>query len=167
MATAADTRRACEGRPRAGLVLREALPGDEAPLGFLFDAVLRRDYFLRRGQLREMLRAGRHRVLVAELDSVLVGVAVVTRASRLVNALVHPAYRGLGIGRALVNTAGAREVRAKVDMSTGDPRRFYEKLGYERTGELGPRGRVELMRLRRVDGAADRCAARTKARCAT
>ena len=43
----------------------------------------------------------------AEIERVLVGIAVTTRGTRLVNALVHPAYRGLGVGRALVDSSGA------------------------------------------------------------
>ncbi len=134
-------------RPAARLTVRTALEGDLIPLSFFFDAILRQDYFLRRGQLQEILRGGRHRAFVAEIDGVLVGVAVVTRGTRLVNVLVHPAYRGLGIGRALVTCSGATEVRAKRDMSTGDPRGFYRALGFvESGGVIGNRENIELMR---------------------
>lgn len=130
----------------ARLQVRPALRGDLTPLEFFFDALLRRDYFLRRGQLREMIGGAHHRVWVAEIDSVLVGAAVVSAGCRLVNALVHPAYRGLGIGRALVEATGAQEVRAKLDMSDGDPRGFYESLGFESTGERNAKGNIELLR---------------------
>lgn len=108
--------------------------------------MLRKDYFLRRGQLNEMLRGPHHRVYVAEIDGVLVGAAVMTRGTRLVNALVHPAYRGLGIGRALVQHSGATEVRAKLDMSSGDPRGFYAALGFTSTGQVNGKGNIEVMR---------------------
>ncbi len=127
------------------LVLRKAMPSDLAPLEFFFDTALRRDYFVRRGQLADLLKSERHEVYVAEIDLVLVGVAITTRGARLVNALVHPAYRGLGIGRELVGASGAREVRAKVDMSTGDPRGFYRSLGFAATGERNRKGNIELM----------------------
>ena len=135
--------------PPATLTVRPALAGDAAPLSFFFDAVLRRDYFVRRGQLMEMLTSRYHQVYVAEIDAVLVGVAVTTHGTRLVNALVHPAYRGLGIGRALVQATGATEVRAKVDMSTGDPRGFYRALGFESAERGGNGGNIETMRLAR------------------
>ena len=134
------------GRPVA-LTVRPALASDGAPLSFFFDTVLRRDYFLRRGQLADMLHSPYHAVWVAEIDSILVGVAITTRGTRLVNALVHPAYRGLGIGRALVRCSGAREVCAKLDMSSGDPRPFYAALGFRATGETNDKGNVEFMRL--------------------
>ncbi len=133
--------------PAVALTVRPAGASDAVPLGFFFDAMLRKDYFLRRGQLADMLRNPYHQVYVAEIDTVLVGVAVTTRGTRLVNALVHPAYRGLGIGRALVQYSGATEVRAKIDMSNGDPRAFYRSLGFESVGREGKKGNIENMRL--------------------
>ncbi|MEW6199203.1 MAG: GNAT family N-acetyltransferase [Planctomycetota bacterium] len=133
-------------RPPATLEVRPAEAGDAVPLGFFFDTVLRKDYFLRRGQLDEMLRGPHHQVYVAEIDGVLVGAAVTTRGTRLVNALVHPAYRGLGIGRALVQHSGATEVRAKLDMSSGDPRGFYAALGFAPTGQASGKGNIEVLR---------------------
>jgi ribosomal protein S18 acetylase RimI-like enzyme len=130
----------------AGLTVRPASRGDLVPLNFFFDALLRRDYFMRRGQLADLISGSRHQVYVAEIDGVLVGVAVTTRGSRLVNALVHPAYRGLGIGRELVNCTGATEVRAKLDMSGGDPRGFYRSLGFVSTGVRNDKGNVEVLR---------------------
>ncbi len=135
--------------PVATLTVRPALAGDYVPLSFFFDTALRKDYFLRRGQLAEMLRSPYHQVYVAEIDAVLVGAAVTTRGTRLVNVLVHPAYRGLGIGRALVQYSGATEVRAKCDMSSGDLRAFYAALGFESLGRSHGKGHIEVMRKRR------------------
>lgn len=147
-APAARASHACPARLAhvAALRLRPASASDQRPLEFFFDALLRRDYFLRRGQLAEMLRGERHQVLIAEIDAVLVGVAVLTRGARLVNVLVHPAYRGLGIGRALVERSAAREVRAKLDVSAGDPRGFYRRLGFASTGRRNGKGNIEILR---------------------
>lgn len=128
------------------LDVRPANLSDATPLTFFFDTILRRDYFMKRGQLTDMLANTRHTIYVAELDSVLVGIAIRTSGTRLVNVLVHPAYRGLGIGGALVNASGASEVRAKLDMSTGDPTSFYLDLGFIRTGQLNAKGNIELLR---------------------
>lgn len=135
-------------QPAARLSVRPALASDLEPLVFFFDTALRRDYFLRRGQLAEILSSGRHQVFVAEIDHVLVGIAILTRGLRLINVLVHPSYRGLGIGAELVQRTGAREVRAKLDMSSGDPRGFYERLGFRATGEKNGKGNIELLRKR-------------------
>jgi len=145
---AAGTGGRCAARP-AALTVRPALRSDLVPLSFFFDTALRRDYFLRRGQLEELIRGPHHQVYVAEIDDVLVGAAITTRGSRLVNALVHPAYRGLGIGRALVERTGATEVRAKLDMSTGDPRGFYRALGFVSTGRRNGKGNIEILRRER------------------
>ncbi|MBN2447093.1 MAG: GNAT family N-acetyltransferase [Phycisphaerae bacterium] len=134
---------------QARLSVRPATPLDAQPLSFFFDTALRDDYFLRRGQLDEMLRGKHHTVFVAELDTILVGVAVQTAGTRLVNVLVHPAYRGLGIGRELVRIGGATEVRCKLDMSAGNPRGFYAALGFKPTGQLNSKGNIET--LRKVD----------------
>lgn len=136
---------AARGTP-AELSVRKAQIGDQAPLQFFFDTALRRDYFIRRGQLAEILGGRHHQVFIAEIDAVLVGVAIVTAGKRLINALVHPAYRGLRIGRALIEAAGVTEVRAKLDMSSGDPRGFYKSLGFVATGERNEKGNIEVMR---------------------
>lgn len=134
-----------QDRQPARLAIREATATDVAPLNFFFDTVLRNDYFLKRGQLQDMINSRNHRVFVAEIDFILVGVAILTGQTRLVNALVHPAYRGLRIGRALIETSGAKQVRAKIDMSTGDPRPFYHALGFQPTGQHNHKGNIELM----------------------
>jgi GNAT superfamily N-acetyltransferase len=146
----------CDAAHPAALVVRPAGRSDLAPLNFFFDTLLRRDYFVRRGQLEELVSGRHHQVHVAELDTVLVGVAITTRGSRLVNALVHPAYRGLGIGTALVRGSGATEVRAKLDMTGGDPRAFYRSLGFVSTGRRNGTGNIEILRLAengKTDGA--------------
>lgn len=131
-----------------GLRMRRATLRDGHALRFFFDTALRRDYFIRRGQLDELLTDRYHEVYLAELEGVLVGVAIKTRGVCLVNVLIHPAYRGLRIGAALIQHSGATEVRAKLDMSTGNPRPFYEKLGFESTGERNEKGNIEVMRKR-------------------
>lgn len=140
-------RNAREHRTPARLTTRPAGQCDLVPLSFFFDTALRKDYFLRRGQLADMLKNKHHNIFVAEIDCVLVGVAITSAGSRLINALVHPAYRGLGIGRALVEQSGATEVRAKLDMSSGDPRGFYQSMGFSATGKTNTKGNIELMKL--------------------
>ena len=136
------------GTPQpATLTVRPARRGDLVPLGFFFDTALRRDYFMRRGQLEDLINGDYHEVYVAEIDAVLVGVAITTCGSRLVNVLVHPAYRGLGIGKALVDRSGATEVRAKLDMSTGNPVGFYHAVGFAATGDRNEKGNIEVLRL--------------------
>lgn len=132
----------------AGLRMRRASVHDLPAIRFFFDTTLRRDYFLRRGQLQELLSDRYHEVYLAELEGVLVGVAIKTRGVCLTNVLIHPAYRGLRIGAALIDRSGATEVRAKLDMSSGDPRGYYHKLGFVGTGEWNEKGNIEVLRKR-------------------
>ncbi len=134
-----------EPRRVANLSVRRVGPTDVEPLLFFFDTVLRKDYFMRRGQLADILSGKHHRVFIAEVDAILVGIAIQTAGKRLINVLVHPAYRGLGVGRALIRQTGSTEVRCKLDMSSGNPRRFYEALGFRSTGRCSSKGNVELM----------------------
>lgn len=127
------------------VAVRSATIDDADAIEFFADTVLRRDYFLRRGQLADMIGSKRHVVLIAEFRRLIVGIAILTRGKRLANLLVHPAVRGIGVGSRLVRESGARSVRAKVDMSTGDPRRYYERLGFRSTGRWTRTRRVELM----------------------
>lgn len=131
--------------PPAALTIRRATRDDLVPLAFFYDTCLRRDYFFRRGQLAEILDGLHHTALIAEIDGILVGVAITTAGCRLVNLLVHPAYRGLQIGRALVTASDATEVRVKRNMSTGDPLRFYRKLGFVKRGGRNAAGTTELL----------------------
>ena len=68
-------------RRSVALTLRPAVPGDFEPLSFFFDTALRKDYFIRRGQLKDILDGPHHQMYVAEIDAVLVGVAITTRQS--------------------------------------------------------------------------------------
>jgi GNAT superfamily N-acetyltransferase len=133
--------------PPAALTVRLAGRSDLVPLSFFFDTLLRRDYFVRRGQLEDLVAGKHHQVFVAEIDAVLVGAAITTRGARLVNVLVHPAYRGLGIGKQLLSYSGVSEARAKLDMSTGDPRGFYRHLGFVSTSVRNSKGNIEILRL--------------------
>ncbi|MGD8452022.1 MAG: GNAT family N-acetyltransferase [Phycisphaerae bacterium] len=142
-----DPQHAHETDGPARLVLRRAESSDVSPLQFFYDVFLRRDYFFRRGQLAEIVGGPYHQVYVAELDGVLVGAAVTTRGHRLVNLLVHPAYRGLHIGSMLLQISRATEVRAKVDITSGDPRGFYQANGFISTGQVNGKGNVETLRL--------------------
>ncbi len=137
----------------AALILRRAGATDLKPLEFFFDTLLRNDYFLRRGQLAEMLDDGYHEVYVAEIDAVLVGAAITTGGARLVNVLIHPAYRGIGLGSALLNFSRAWEVRVKTDVSAGDPRGFYRRAGFRSVARDAARPHIEIMRLPEGDTA--------------
>lgn len=96
-------------------------------LGFV-DIYLRRDWLLRRPYLVEKIK---HKVsYIAEENEKIVAWATCDKG-RLYNLLIHPAYRGFGIGAHFIKFLNPSIIRSKSDQSTGDPTKFYEKLGYK------------------------------------
>lgn len=121
--------------------IRLATPADRPALQAFIDTHLRRDFFMPHDLLRHVLEDGYHRTTVTEISGQLVALAVVTRKpNRLVNLLVHPDHRGSGIGTALLRHVDPDVVRAKVNMSTGDPTPFYARFGYTPTDRVNAKG---------------------------
>lgn len=120
--------------------IRDACEGDYDALESFLDDFLRRDYFIPRRQLREILTGRYHKSLLAVDGDQIVGVAIMTRRLRtLVNLLVRPCERKLGIGDALLSRLRVERIRVKTNVSDGDPTSYYLKRGYrmspERTGK--------------------------------
>jgi GNAT superfamily N-acetyltransferase len=112
------------------VVIRRARLDESDAIGFFVDCVLRRDYYIRRAQLEEILSGKRHETFVALEGNWIVAFAILTRGSRLVNILVHPSYRGVGLGQAMIEASEAKSVRVKLDMVSGDPTEFYKRVGF-------------------------------------
>ena len=101
-------------------------------------------------RLEVLLASADHGVLVAELGRSLVGLCAVRVEPSLVRdgpqgritaLVVGEQHRGRGIGEALVRAAegwlverGARRVVVTTALHRAGAHRFYERLGYERTG---------------------------------
>ena len=137
-----------------GDVMKTGLPGlnlwrvDERwtdDLGQWIDIHLRRDYYMPRRQLRELIARPQSDVWAMVLNEELIGIAIVWGDVRLHNLLLTSEYRGKGYGRVVVQALGIEEVRAKSDMSTGDPTRFYEKIGFQTTAVEGKRNQIKVM----------------------
>ena len=123
-----------------GYAIRNAVDDDYDALESFLDEFLRRDYFIPRRQLREILTGRYHEALLAVDDDRILGVAIMTRSLRtLVNLLVRPCERKRGIGDALLSRLRVERIRVKMNVSDGDPTGYYLKRGYrmssERTGK--------------------------------
>lgn len=126
--------------------IRRAQLDDESALGEFLDSHLRKDYFVTRAQLHEILDGRYHEMVVATDSCTIVGIAIMTRSARtLVNLLVRPADRRRGIGDALLSFLQVERIRAKLDVSDGDPRDFYRNRGFRSTGRFNIKRNIEIM----------------------
>ncbi len=94
-----------------------------------------------------MARSGQY-TIVAELDGRLCGVGMLGPGGEIRLCYVHPHYTRRGVGRALVYAieSHAREVglgRLRLD-ATNSAARFYEAMGFERTGDTRYEKRLGL-----------------------
>lgn len=118
------------------------------------DAALKDDYWFRRGHWLALLSRPQVQVYAAatggDPESPLwstAAIAIVYHNTRLLNLYVAKEFRGMSLGTELMRILSPVEIRAKTDMSAGDPTPFYERLGYtvQSTGE-GPNGTISVMR---------------------
>ena len=134
MQTARTTHRSKhEERKRrlAELTFRFAAPSDSGRLSDFLDRTLSKDYFMPRGQVSEMIaRRGSHRLLLAQKRGKIIAAGIATDKGRLLNLIVDPKHRNLGIGAELMRLLAPPYVRAKTNMTTGDPTGYYEHQGF-------------------------------------
>jgi hypothetical protein len=117
------------------------------------DAVLRDDFFFRKGHWLSLLSDSRVRLLVARIQqqgseewSEILGVVVLYADSVLHNLFLAKWCRGLGLGSAIIDAVSPTTIRAKVDMSTGDPTGFYNRLGFtHEAARSGKRGQIRIL----------------------
>lgn len=118
------------------------------------DAALKDDYWFRRGHWIALLSRPQVQVYAAACGVdpespywSTAAIAIVYQNTRLLNLYVAREYRGMSLGTELMRLLAPVEIRAKTDMSAGDPTPFYERLGYtvQSTGE-GPNGTISVMR---------------------
>ena len=129
-----------------GYRIVEASPSHFCALRDFMDAELRKDYFIPHRQLAEILTGRYHRTWLAMDDYTILGVAILSRARRtLINLLVAACERNRGLGAALLRASRCEAVRAKIDVSSGDPRDFYCSRGYFRTGEFNKKRNIEIL----------------------
>lgn len=125
--------------------IRDGRPADAAAV-LALEAVFATDRMSARS-IRRFL-AGPGTVLVAEMEGEIVGALVLllrrnSRWARIYSVVVHPARRGLGLGRRLVLAAEARARRAgcvgmSLEVRTDNlpAQRLYRALGYADHAQL-------------------------------
>lgn len=129
-----------------GYQIREAYIADYYTLVDFMDRELRRDFFIPRQQIHHILCGRYHRTWLAVEKGRILGVAIISRARRtLINLLVATCERNRGLGGALLRISKPEAIRAKLDVTAGDPREFYCSRGYLRTGEFNRKRNIEIL----------------------
>lgn len=116
-------------------LIRAALLCDVPNICDFIDSHYRKDYFMTKAQIERCVDGKRFKRkplpnLIALEGSIIVGFALKSRKGALINLLVHPDFRNLGIGENLLKALNPDFVRVKTNVFTGDPSKYYEKLGY-------------------------------------
>lgn len=103
-----------------------------------------KDFFIPIGQHKDYLR--KQEVWLALCCGDIVGWSVKTVKGVLIHLLIAATFRGQGIGTELLRLSNPATIRSKWNQSSGDPRRFYERSGFELdTGKkVGRRGKIQV-----------------------
>lgn len=117
------------------------------------DAVLRDDFFFRKGHWLSLVSDSRVRLLVLRAQqpgsnewSEILGVLVLYADSVLHNLFLARWCRGMGLGSAVIEAVSPSSIRAKTDMVAGDPTGFYNRLGYtHEVAREGKRGQISVL----------------------
>lgn len=135
-----------EAFEKEGLTFRPAVKNDLPKILAFADIHLRRSWFVRRKYAFDH---------IDETWVVFDGEKLIAwfymgggeRVERtLYNLIVHPKYRGRKIGSILIEKLSPAIIRSKTDQYTGDPTKFYEKLGYRVVGREGKKGKILVMK---------------------
>lgn len=102
------------------------------------------DCFITRKQHQKYVE--KYETLLAFRGAAIVGWAVLEPSGVLIHLLVAGHRRGQGIGKAMMLILRPKVIRSKSDQSTGDPIRFYEKLGYRRLRSETSKARFDFAR---------------------
>lgn len=103
------------------------------------------DYFVTKNQHKSYFK--NCTVIVALDKNKIIGWGVKGKNNVLNHLLIDANYRGKGIGKELMKILNPSIIRSKSDQMTGDPKEFYEKMGYKSTidRKIGEKNNIELM----------------------
>jgi len=141
------------------VALWEVTANDVLAVEHFADSVLRDDFFFRKGHWLSLVADSRVQPFVVRVRgagqpewSEICGVVVLYADSVLHNLFLSRAWRSLGLGSAIIEAVSPSKIRAKVDMSTGDPSGFYARLGFtHEEARKGKRGQIRVLTKLRSD----------------
>lgn len=103
------------------------------------------DYFVTKNQHKSYFK--NCHVWIALDNNKIIGWAVKEKSNVLIHLLIDANYRGFGIGSELMKKLNPDIIRSKSDQMTGNPKIFYEKLGYKTISQnkVGKKNNIDLM----------------------
>lgn len=131
--------------PTLEITLEKCGPEDLEPMLDRLETLLHEDYFFRRKHFAAILARENATVWAIRIDLDFAAIAIVYNGSTLQNLYVHPEHRRQGVGAAVLAALNPAIVRAKGDMSQGNPIPFYQKEGYRAVGADPAKPHIVLM----------------------
>lgn len=141
------------------LALWEVTTSDVLAVEHFADSVLRDDFFFRKGHWLSLVADSRVQLFVVRVRpggqpewSEICGIVVLYADSILHNLFLSRSWRSVGLGSAIIEAVSPTKIRAKIDMSTGDPSGFYARLGFtHEEARKGKRGQIRVLTKLRSD----------------
>lgn len=131
--------------PTLRITIEQCGPEDLEPMLDRLETLLHEDYFFRRKHFNAILVRENAQVWAIRVDEDFAAIAITYNGSTLQNLYVHPEHRRQGIGAAVLAYLNPTLVRAKANMSQGNPVPFYELLGYRTVGADAKKPHIVLM----------------------
>lgn len=100
------------------------------------------DYFISPGQHEKYIR--KYNVIIALKDERIVAWSVTHTTGTMYHLLVAGDERGRGIGKLLLEIIRPKFIHSKSNQSTGNPKEFYIKHGYEHLETIKARPRLDI-----------------------
>ena len=109
------------------------------------DIYLRRDWLIRKQYLTDRINDC---IICESVDGKLLGFGIISpKTKTLINLIVHPKFRGQGIGKKILKFINPQIIHSKANQSTGDPKSFYLKNGYEiDQNALSKKSHIEILK---------------------
>lgn len=103
---------------------------DLEPMLDRLETLLHEDYFFRRKHFAAILARPQAAVYAILVEKEFAAICIIYNGSTLTNLYVHPEHKRQGVGKAVLAYFQPAVVRAKGNMSQGDPVGFYQANGY-------------------------------------
>lgn len=104
------------------------------------------DYFVSPSQHKKYIE--KYVTFTVIIENKMVGWGVIQNDGSLIHFLIAGTHRGKGIGSAIIKTINPAKIHSKSNQSSGDPAGFYEHLGYEKTGTVKSKSRLDIDKIR-------------------